>query len=349
MSYPVDPLVIGLDIGHSNVKYASPFQRGHFPSIYAMEEPGISFEGLSAANDFVIEIEENRYAIGRSASRLGSIPVRTLDRRRVLSVDYKILLAAALVAGCQYPKGNGEFAIFDGQIAPVLSLPIEWYEKRQKVKEYIAGWVNVTYRNQTLSYYMPAENISILPEGFGALLTDISDDQGRAIMNTYDKKTVGVIDVGMKTTDLSFFDDLQIVPSKTRGFDVGLSNALLMMQRLANDEMQHHFSLEELDDALHGKRLMVGKTDITSQVLIWKEKAMSQIANAVKGDVSSLWQGGNDAEYLRLNGGTGEYIYADMVEAFSHLTLVEDPAMANADGALLWALRKARDRNAVKP
>src|SRR5436190_21835543 len=121
--------LVSLDLGNGFVKYISSSGEGFFPSVYGMQEPGIDFAGLASGDDFVIELEGETYAIGWSAPRLSNINVRTLDRSRVLGPEYRILFAAALVAAA----GKG------GNIAPILSLPVSWYDRRDQVKQHLAG------------------------------------------------------------------------------------------------------------------------------------------------------------------------------------------------------------------
>src|SRR3990172_9515384 len=189
MRYPVEPFILAIDPGNSHVKYVSPWHSGHFPSVYAIEEPGIDFDGLASADDFVIERAGVRYAIGKSAARLGNISIRTLDRSRVLSVDYQILIDAALVAALPH----------DGLISPVLNLPVAWYDRRDEVRRFLGGLRTVIYRGEVHQYEMPADLIRIVPEGFGTVCADSLDDQGRATNNGLSRKRVGVIDVGMRT------------------------------------------------------------------------------------------------------------------------------------------------------
>jgi len=151
--------------------------------------------------------------------------------------------------------------------------------------------------------------------------------------------------VVMRPTDLSFFDELLIVPAKTRGYDVGLVQALNMMERLAERELGHNYTLEELDAAINGAALYHGADDISDQVQVWKDQALQQVANAVIGNVRSLWQGGLDAQVLLLTGGGGKLILPYMLKPFTHLRPVVDPPMSNVNGAFLYGLMKERQHH----
>jgi hypothetical protein len=339
MSYPVDPLIVAIDPGASSTEYVSPWHSGYFASIYSEEEPGIDFEALATVDDFVIERLHNkrwqRVAIGKSASRLGSISVRTLDRARVLSVDYKILIDAALAASMEQ----------DGDISPVLNLPVEWYQRREEVKAFLGGIHMVRYNGKESEFHMPADRIRIIPEGFGALCNEMLDDTGKAVNAEYAKMKVGVIDMGMKTTDCSLFDNLAIVPVKTRGFEMGLSQALISVQRRAEREMEYRFELEALDGVLSGERVSVGGQDVTDQICEWLMQSIEQVSNSVIGSVRQLWQSGNDANVILLRGGTMKYAAPYFEAAFAHgRTSANNPATDNVEGAMKYALMKERQR-----
>jgi hypothetical protein len=335
MSYPVDPFICAIDVGASTTKYISPWGEGAFPSIYSVEEPGLDFQALATVDDIVIETDR-RYAIGLSAARLGSISVRTLDRARPLTADYRILMDAALALSMEY----------EGRVSPVLNLPVEWYERRAEVKAFLGGTHKVTYNGHTMEFDIPAELIRIIPEGFGALCNEMLDDTGVAVNGEYASLTIGVIDGGMKTCDSSLFNKLALVPVKTRGWEMGLSQALLSVQHRAEREMHYHFELEDLDRVLHGGRIYVGGTDVTETIALWLKDAIKLVAMSIIGNVRQLWQGGNDANIILLRGGLMIHAAEHFLEAFPHAReTASNPATSNVEGAIKYALMKERQRN----
>lgn len=329
------PRIISLDIGNGNTKYMSSTEQGYFPSVYGLEEPGIDFKESAGVHDFVIErTDGTRYAIGWSASRLSETEARTMDRSRVSSIDYRILFEAALVAAC----GEG------GLIAPILSLPVEWYEKRDEVKRFLVGdgdlrvlRIGERWRN----FELRPELVRIVPEGYGTLCSLLfGGNENRAELKTL---KVGVVDIGMKTNDLSLFDKLAFVPIKTRGFEHGLSLVFNTMQRLANREIEHNYTIEQLDQFLRGEESLYHADqcidDLAQQ---WKEKALRQLANTIAGDIKTLWQGGNEVQRLLLTGGGAVHLYQYLAQEFGHVECVPNGPMANVIGAYLYAGMKAK-------
>lgn len=324
--------LVALDIGNGFVKYLSSSAEGFFPSVYCLQEPGISFDGLASSDDFVIEFEGgDTFAIGWSAPRLGNISVRTLDRSRILGPEYKVLFAAALAASA----GKG------GNIAPILSLPLAWYDRRNEVKQHLAGEWTIKHGGRWHNFIVLAENMRIIPEGFGTVCSLALDRNGKPYNNGLLTQRVGVIDIGTKTTDLSMFDGLQFVPARTAGHDVGLERVYNIMERLANRELGHSFTIEQLDTVLCGESLYHGPHDVTNQANEWKHQALKQVSDAIAGHVNTLWQGGQDVRRLLITGGGAAHVYPYLCERYEHMEPVENGPMANVIGAYSYGLLKA--------
>lgn len=335
--------LVSLDLGNGFCKFVSTYDSGHFPSVYAAQEPGVEFAGLAAADDFVIELDGVRYAIGWSAPRLGHIAVRTLDRSRVLGPEYQVLFAAALVAAV----GQG------GIIAPILSLPVSWYDRRDLVKKHLAGewriWRaehrrgDTTIPDQWYNFTVPLEAIRIIPEGFGSICALALDDSGRPYNNGLLGMTVGVVDIGTKTVDLTMFDRLTYVPASTAGYEVGLERVYTIMARLAERELGHTFTIEQLDAALYDQPLYVGSRDVSDRLYLWKSQALEQVSNAIAGHIKTLWQGGQSVQRLLITGGGAQHLYEYLLKHFpDHLQPVQDGPMANALGGFRYGLLKGK-------
>jgi len=322
--------LVSFDLGNGFIKFASSSGEGHFPSVFALQEPGIDFDGLAANDDFVITFEGDTYAIGWSAWRLGSIDVRTLDRTRVLGHEYRVLFAAALAAACS----QGSI------IEPVLSLPISWYDRRDQVKAHLAGEWQIIHHGRTKSFAVPIETIKIIPEGFGSVCSMALDRNGRPHNNGLLHLVAGVVDVGTKTTDLSMFDGLQIVPAKTSGYDIGLAQVYNNMARSAERELGHSFRIEQLDEVLHGGRLWLGPKDVTDLANEWKHQGLLQVSRSISSHVKTLWSGGNDVQQIYLTGGGSLHLFEYIANEFDHIEPVANGAMANVAGGYSYGLLK---------
>jgi len=336
-------LVRSFDLGNGHVKFMSSSGGGFFPSVFAVQEPGIDFEGLKAADDLVLTYNNVTYAGGWSVSRLSNIPRRTLDRSRIMTEDYKMLFLFALVASS---KDRG------GQIAPVLSLPVAWYDRRSDVKRFLAGNYDLQVGGRCLHFEIPETQIRIVPEGFGTVCASALDSQGRGRNGRLLEKRIGVVDIGTKTTDLSYFEDMVINPAKTKGYDLGLSQIYNIMERLGERELGHRFTWEELDESLHGAPLFYGPRDVTGLACDWRDSALEQVSGAIAGYIRSLWQGGNDVQEIVLAGGGAEHVYPYLLREFpDHLRIVTSwddsihPAMTNVTGAYYYGVMKARGQN----
>jgi plasmid segregation protein ParM len=321
--------IISFDIGNGFTKYVSSTRRGYFPSVYCAEEPGISLDGLRNSKDLVIELEGISYAVGSSAYKLGSIPIRTLDRSRIGSVDYRILFAAAMTLAA--PQS--------GVIMPIMSLPVSWYSnKRDDVKKALSGLWQVRSDGKWLNYNVT--DIKIVPEGFGSVCSIALDGGGRVVSSDLLKEKVGVIDIGTRTTDYLMFDRMEFIPAKTTGGDVGLSQVYNVMNKIAERDGFRHFDTEELDGVLHQGSLFDGPRDISYTASDWKTAALEQVANRIAGDIRSIWQGGKEVQRLLLTGGGAQHLYPYLRLQFEHIEPVANGPMANVLGGFAYAIMK---------
>ena len=104
--------------------------------------------------------------------------------------------------------------------------------------------------------------------------------------------------------------------------------------------MGHSFSIEQLDEVLHGGQLWLGPTDITTQAIEWKHQALLQVARSVSGHIKTLWSGGDDVRKILLTGGGSLQLYQYLLNDFGHLEAVAMGPMANAFGGYSYGLLK---------
>lgn len=325
--------IVGLDLGNGFIKVCSSTIEDHFPSVYSMQEPGVSFEGLAATDDLVIEIpNEGCYAVGTCAPKLGNISQRTLDISRVTGKDYRILFAAALATACRR----------SGEIAPVLSLPIAWYDKRDQVRKSLAGEWRIKVNGTWFTYVVPLNSIRLIPEGFGSICSLVLNRRGEVMSDEIYNMQVGVVDVGTKTADMLRFSNLEFMSARSDGIEMGLYQIYSLMSRYARSSGIRSLTIEELDSFLQGNPLYDGPTNIAEQAEVWKIQALEQAANSIAGKIRSMWQGGKEVQRLLLTGGGGQHLYPYLMQHFpDHLYPVPNGAMANAVGAYSYGIMKA--------
>ena len=330
--------IVSGDVGNGFTKFISSTNQFTFPSVIATEQGAIDFEGFSPNHDFVIEFDSEgngsqRFAIGETAWKLGRMRVTAMDRSRIGTPFYKTLFAGGLAAVVQQPA----------TLSVVLSLPVEWYSEREKVKDMMAGEYVVGFAGRTLSYQVPRDLMRVIPEGFGTVCTMVLDKSGQISNRSLADSRVGVVDVGTKTTDLMLFDALEIYPAMSGGINTALADAWKVVGEEISKNVGRNLEPHEVDDALHlgyfkhrGRRVDIKE---------WKTKALRALAAAVDGEIKSLWQGGDYVDNIIVTGGGAVFVFEYL--DYPHKYIVPEGHFANVDGSYRYGLLRSQTDQAV--
>jgi plasmid segregation protein ParM len=324
------PRIVSDDIGNGFVKSKSATATATFPSVIATEQGALSFEGFNSGDDFVIEFEGTRYAIGETAWKLGRMRATAMDRSRIDSDFYRILFAASLMA----------VARKSGPATVVLSLPVLWYSSRSQVKEKLAGTYVVCYRGRRYTFEVDKATMQIIPEGFGTLAGVVLSKEAPEDLKQLARGRVGVVDVGTKTTDLMLFDQMELIPAKSGGIDSALSDVWRSVKEEIAKAHGRTLELHEVDQAISdGYFMQKGKEQPIKDMA---ERAMHALASAVAGEIVGLWSGGQEVDAILLTGGGAKYIKPYLT--FGHEHVIRKGHLANAEGGYLFAEYKESRR-----
>ncbi len=325
-----EPRIISDDIGNGFVKSKSATATATFPSVIATEQGALSFEGFNSGDDFVMEFEGTRYAIGETAWKLGRMRATAMDRSRVDSDFYRILFAASLLA----------VARKSGPVSIILSLPVTWYSLRTSVKTRLAGTYEVCYRGRKYTYEVDGKTMQIVPEGFGTLAGLVLANDAKSELKQLARGRVGVVDVGTKTTDLMLFDQMELIPAKSGGIDSALSDVWRGVKEEIAKVHGRTLELHEVDQAIiDGYFMQKGQQQDIKDMA---ERSMHALASAVAGEIVGLWSGGAEVDAILLTGGGARYIRPYLT--FGHEHVIDKGYLANCAGAYLFAEYKESRR-----
>jgi hypothetical protein len=318
--------LVSVDIGNGYVKAKAGNTETAFAAIGAMEQGAIRFDGLKSSSDLVIDFQGERWALGSTAYKVGRMQVSSMGRGRIIDENYPRLYAAALATTI------GKSA----NIAVIASLPVQWYTgEREKVRELLAGKFVIGYDNQKMTITIDRENVHIVPEGFGSLCTRVLGIDGRILDAEMGRSVVGVVDIGTRTTDLLYFDNLELYPARSSGLDLA---GMAVIWTLVGEQITQRYGRElsalEIDEAIHKCefRDRSDRVDISDLV----ESAAKGLAAQVSAKISSEWDNGRDVDTILITGGAAEFIYPYL--KFSNKMLVADPFRANVEGAYRFGL-----------
>ena len=330
------------DIGNGRVKGRSSTQKTplSFPATISVEQDsmqGFAGAGLSPDNDFVIEFEGKRYAVGDTVYSHGLIPVTIAHRSRIGTDYYRVLFAAALAATIQQPA----------EVAAVVSLPPAAYWDKDKQKQILAGEYTVGFKGRTLTYQVPLELLRVVPEGWGTVCLYCLDQQGQVKDDTLFNTVVGVVDVGTYITDLVMLDKLKII---RRGTD-SLPHALHDIHTKLRDFVASQgvdLDVYQADDVL--QQGFYRKSGRHHSITEQKDEWAGELTQAIAGVIRTKWNGGDDVDWIIVTGGGGPYIKSILAQEFEHVTMLDEhetrvPAyFANCEGAYRYALLRDAEK-----
>jgi plasmid segregation protein ParM len=196
----VSTTIIGLDIGYGYTKAVRSTAEVVFPSVVGQAER-IRYESdLISENGRGIHLvtPDGERFVGGLALLQSRIKWTPQDRGRVTSRTMVTLAQAAF----------SELGV-SGEVALVTGLPVEWYGDREALTEQLKG----RHVIRRCGGGCPVVNVSqvlVVPQPFGSLFALILDKDGKLINEDLARGRVGVIDVGMHTTDFVLVDPLAL-------------------------------------------------------------------------------------------------------------------------------------------
>jgi plasmid segregation protein ParM len=321
---------VGLDVGYSAVKVISGNRQVTFPS--AVGTPDKARFSLDGNENTIVLTHPDHVQVGEGAVKQSRFLHRREDRNWTESDEWRSLFLAALT---ELTTANRV------DLRLVTGLPVAFYADRQAVRDRLLG----DHRVQRESRHAQALQVSdcrVIPQPFGALLSATLDGKGRIVDRELATGSVGVIDVGGKTTNLLSVNRLSEIGRETASVNVGAWEAVRSLREYLN---VHHPGLDELRDH------QVIDAVIARQVKYYGEPVdlagaiddvLEPLADQVLAEASQLWNGGATLDAILVGGGGAHLLGPYVCRHFRHARVVEDPVFANAVGFYRFAQRLAR-------
>lgn len=333
-------MLFSADLGNGYIKAITPDNDGtSYPAAIAhvSDMLGDFSLGLSrhSNHNFIIGYNGHKYAIGDTVRLKGLTPVTIAHRSRIGTDYYKVLFASAM-ASLIWQSDN---------VRAVVSLPPAAYWDKDKLKATLCGSYKVDLPGiGEVVYKVDKDNLSVIPEGIGMACCLALDENGSDQPGEYlSRSVVGIVDIGTYTTDFILLDGLHIVRASCDSLTHALHDVhkrLIAYCQSQGYDLDHYRADSVLNAGYfmrHGERF-----DIRQQIEQWT----GDLIPAISGMLRTLWNGGDDCDYMLLGGGGAPWIYERMAFEFPQLQIIEHvpPHMANAIGALRWLKLKERTR-----
>jgi len=318
----------GIDLGYSAVKAVSGERRFQFPSVVGTPDKG-RFAIWQQNGNIVLDVPgEGECLIGEGAIEQSRFIGRREDRNWINSDEYYRLMLAAfteLTAG----------TVVD--LTVVTGLPIAFYSDKEDLKKRLLGEHQATRKGRRAQRFRVA-NARVIPQPFGALLSIALDDRGRMVDTALATGSVGIVDVGGKTTNLLSAHRLAEVGRETTSVNVGAWDMVrairqYLMENCPNLELRDH----QIIDAIIARQVKYFGEPVDLGPAV--DAALEPMADQVIAQATQLWNGGASLDAVLVVGG-GALLLGSAIQAhFRHARVVEDPVFANAIGYWKFAQR----------
>lgn len=314
---------IGLDIGYSAVKAVSGDRRVSFPSVVGTPDRGrFSLDGHS---ETAITLTHPAPAlVGEGAVSQSRFLARREDRNWIDAPEYATLFLAALT----------ELTGASARINLVTGLPVAFYGDRDRLRDTLAG-VHRVAREGRSAQALTIEEVRVIPQPFGALLSLALDARGRIADRDLAAGSVGVIDIGGKTTNLLSVARLSEIGRETASVNVGAWDVVRCVRdHLAAACPGLDLRDHELVAAVQARavRYYGDRVDLGPVV----DAALEPLADQVLAQATQLWNGAARLDAVLVSGGGALLLGPRITAAFRHARIVPDPVFANAEG--YWRL-----------
>ncbi len=321
---------IGLDIGYSAVKAVSGDRRVTFPSVIGT--PNKARFSLNGDKNILL-LEPKHVQVGSGAVRQSRFVRRREDRYWIEGDEWYLLFLAALteITGAKRADLN-----------IVTGLPVAYFDDRALIQERLLG-EHRAQREDRYAQTLRVTDCRVIPQPFGTLLALVMSDAGTVSDPALAGGTVGIIDVGGKTTNFLSVEKLTEISNETASVPVGAwSVAREFEHALAKRCPELNLREHQLMDAIRRRRVRYFGAPVDLSELV--AAVLEPLAGQLVGAATQLWNRGAALDALLITGGGALLLGPHIQARFPHAQVVETPVFANARGYWRFAQRIANKR-----
>jgi plasmid segregation protein ParM len=331
-----DVTTIGLDLGYGLTKavtdngrqvcFESRVAPAEFIRFQADIGAPVKTNGLTLHDP-----EEGALFVGELASKQGRPgAIRSpRDRNRVTDPITTHLADAAfamLLPGAEHVRAR-----------VVTGLPVAYYRDAFQLSQHLLGTHRILLEGRSLT--VEVEDVLVVPQPFGALLSLILDERGKMITSALElvEGRVAVMDIGTYTTDLILVEGLEYIEARSSSIEVGVSTAIEMIRKVLLDDYRVSYEQHELEQAMRRGWLVIDGQKHPLNGLA--SERLDPIARSIEAQARTLWNI-STLTALVLAGGGALALRPWLEPRFKQAIYAPDAAMANAAGFLRYGLRQ---------
>lgn len=323
---------IGIDLGYGFVKASDGDKEYVFPSVVGparersfQSDFSLFSQGL---DNLSITVDDRSSFVGELAIRQSEVASRSLDEHRVDDPNARVLILTALALFTQWDEGSYNV---------VTGLPSAFYASAKDAwTERFKGTFQVKFSagGETKDKRIHIEKLRVVPQPFGTLYDRTLNQVGQVTDMDLSRQTVGVVDIGFKTTDFAVSRGMEYIERLSGSITTGLSSAYSAIAARLRTDYQIHRENHEMDSIVQrGEVRIAGKPQDIGHI---KREAFERVASRVLTELESLWNY-RDLDTILITGGGGTALADHFVSRFDNAYLVDGAQMSNVRGYMKLA------------
>jgi hypothetical protein len=312
--------VVGIDVGYGLTKaYNGNKKTVVFKSVIGQPEQ-ITFKlddifnhQHKKNNNGTINIDGSSYFVGENAILQSRLNWSIRDRNRSYS-DIKILTLAAM----------SQLGI-SGNVSVMTGLPVKWYNQKEQLSNNLLG--NYTVNGQTINI----TDCKVIVQPIGSYFSILFGNNGTIQRPEFIHKKIGVIDIGMYTTDIIIMNGANFIEGGSDSTTIAMAKLYELTINAIEKKHDLTLNLTEVEKAIKNNYITVqgqqhSLTPITEPIL-------NTLKKTIYGYISNIWADYHkQLDCIFLSGGGASTLAPYLKDHFPQLEQISDSHIANVLG-----------------
>ena len=254
------------------------------------------------------------YFVGDNAILQSGLNWSIRDRNRSHD-DIKILALAAM----------SQLGI-NGNVSLMTGIPVKWYtQQKQQLTESLLGQYTVNGQKINIT------DCKIIVQPIGSYFSILFGNNGTIARPEFINKKIGIIDIGMYTTDIIVMDGATFIEVRSDSTTVAMSKLYELTKNAIERKYDLTLNLTSVEKAIKNNFVTIqghkyGLDDITQPIL-------NTLKKTILGYISNVWANYHkQLDYIFLSGGGASTLAPYLKDHFPQLEQISDSHIANVLG-----------------
>lgn len=336
--------LVAIDIGYGYVKCFDGQKFVRFPSVTGIAQDiaytGHVLDGSQQVEGIHLEMDNGGWFVGDLALRQATVRWSAQDRRRTERDDMRVFTLAAL----------SELNV-SGDIYLVTGLPVKWYKRdHETLRRQLTG------QHQINRVGRPPATVNIVDtlvtiQPFGSLFSLIFNDDGKIINSDLAKGKVGLIDIGMFTSDFIVAERGEYAETGSGSTTTAMGSVYDLVAKAIEEQYDYALQMHDVDRAIRAGNVRIRGQSHSLAGLI--DPILRGVANNILSEIAKKWRNiANGLDGIFVAGGGGSTIGPYLCDTFPHIQILPNGSKTNVVGYYYYGLfkqRRAQQAKAKRP